>query len=285
MKRAVCCIAALVALAILGGCPRSYPEGQNPAEYAKVTHPWEQPGWQPPQPVTGPDVPAASTQEQVQTPEKRGPVLSQEDTLVEQQLTGRWLQVCTAVNETLQLAPPGQRFVLQLEPNGTASYHLDREGKTQVVEGEWHKTQPGVISFRMGQDTAETAMYSQLYSGQFLYMWNYDHQQGLWYVRLPEQAAARISANRFSTTRGELKLATVMQNQFSGTLTDSGAVTDVTGYYESGVLGLSWVDKARNSSGFAMFIVSPDWQTLSGVWWLNDYEAAPFGGDWQGTAL
>ena len=40
----------------------------------------------------------------------------------------------------------------------------------------------------------------------------------------------------------------------------------------------------RTAGGFAVFRVSPDWKTLTGAWWLDDYEAAPFGGPWDGTA-
>jgi hypothetical protein len=47
---------------------------------------------------------------------------------------------------------------------------------------------------------------------------------------------------------------------------------------------MRWENEQHNQGGYAAFIVSPEWESLEGVWWIDDYEAVPFGGPWNGTA-
>lgn len=269
---------------LLVGCPRVYGPGQEVPPEGTATHPWEQPGWEAPQPFGLIPAPEGNGQSgRIELPERRGPALAQTDTLDEALLPGRWLQVCQVSQEQLALIPPQEMDLLELASNGQAAYHLVREGKVDRREGNWTKQAPGVLGVAIGGGTA-LPFYGQLYSGQFLYLWNYENLQGWWYVRLPEQGAAQLGANHFTTTRGELLLKDVVMQQFSGELRDGENVGQVTGYYINGVMTLRWEDPAHNAAGYAALLVTPDFSSLEGVWWLDDYEASPFGGAWSGNA-
>jgi hypothetical protein len=47
---------------------------------------------------------------------------------------------------------------------------------------------------------------------------------------------------------------------------------------------MRWEEDDRSGTGYAMFIVPAGWKSLKGAWWIDDYEATPFSGTWNGTA-
>jgi hypothetical protein len=274
---------AVSAVLAVSACPREYPAGKDPTLNAKASHPWELSGANAAQQSTQNPSAANSAGTQVEFPDQRGPRLPAEDTLDESQLAGTWRQACFVHEEKVQLSSAENMNLMELQASGSVAYHLYMNGQQDVREGTWHKAKPGVLDIRIGSPT-EMLFYGQLVDGQFLYLWNYDRQEGLWYARQPEKFAPRLEHNRFSTTRGDLKLTNVVQNQYSGTLTESGTAVEVRGLYREGVLTMDWRDAQHSSNGFAVFIVSPDSISLHGYWWLDDYEAAPFGGVWDCTA-
>jgi len=271
--RALICVGLLL---LATGCPREQPAGPR----GTATHPWELPGWES---ATAPaPVETTESDAEIDQPARHGPSLPSEDTLDPALLPGQWLQICIVAEERMQLIPPGEMDIFQFGDNGQAYYQGVAEGQLgEPMSGSWYKTQPGVLTLDFG---GSADFYGELYRGAFLYLWNYDRQIGFWYARVPTEATAGIERNRFDTSRGPLLFTDVVGLSFSGSAGEAEEIAISTGYYFAGVLSLRWEDPQYHSSGYAMFIVSPDWQELMGTWWIDDYEAAPFGGSWDGTA-
>jgi len=272
----ICC-ALLVTAA---GCLRDVPDTGDVPATATATHPWELPGYELP-----PELERTSAETETNTTEQpvmRGPKLPGTDTLDPELLLGRWLQVCFVKEEKMNQSVVGSMNILEIQPGGMSRYLDIRDNEATPLDGTWSKLAPGVLGLGFGEDRQQLEMYGELFAGQFLYLWSYDTQQGLWFARMPDAAAPRIEANLFEHTRGELHLTDVVAQSYRGVLSGESEIT-VGGYYESGVMTMAWEDQAGNLGGFAAYIVSPDWETLDGVWWIDDWEAAPFGGRWQAT--
>jgi hypothetical protein len=216
----------------------------------------------------------------VELPSRRGPKLSDRDTLEPELLVGRWLEVCLVRKEQLSLILPGNMNVLELYPQGSGTLLVKHEDEAEAVVSAWRKVAPGVIELGFGDDDL-LPYYGEIYQEQFLYIWNYEFQEGYWFARLPAQATRRIEANRFDHTRGELHIAKVVGQSYEGVISGESELM-VSGYYESGVLTMRWEDPAGNQAGYAVYLADPEWQSLTGVWWIDDYEGAPFAGSWIG---
>lgn len=273
----------LLLAAVVCGCPRDVVDDTGQRSAGTATHPWELSGWELPSElaeVSEESSAAFSAADEVTPPALRGPAFSPTDTMDPALLPGRWLQVCQVSAEKMNLVPVGEMDLLELQPNGYATYYRVEQREAQPLEGSWRKVEPGVLGLSFGTEQ-EGHFYGEMFAGSFLYIWNYDHQVGYWFARVPPEGTGTIEANSFSTSRGALRLADVVAQSYSGTVTGTSEVT-VAGYYESGVLTMRWEDEAGSAAGFAAFIVAPDWSELAGVWWRDDYEAAPFGASWDG---
>jgi hypothetical protein len=183
--------------------------------------------------------------------------------------------------EQVSLILPGNMNLLELGSRGEGTLFVRHEGEGEQVSSGWRKTSPGKIELEFGGGT-QLPYYGELYQGLFLYVWNYDYQEGYWFVRVPDRATPRIGANRFDHTRGELHLTNVVAQSYEGTITGESELV-VNGYYQDGVLTMRWEDSAGNQAGYAAYVADPEWQSLTGVWWIDDYEAAPFAGSWVGS--
>ncbi|GEM_PF-2142965 len=272
----------LLAVAVCG-CPREVTDDPGQPPTGTATHPWELSDWELPSELAEVSDQSSvdySAEDEVAPPTLRGPAFSPTDSLDPEMLAGRWLQICQVSAEKMNLVPVGEMDMLELQPQGYAAYYRVAQGEVLPLEGEWRKAEPGVLGLSFGSEE-EGSFYGELFAASFLYIWNYDHQVGYWFARIPPEATTTIEANSFDTSRGSLKLADVVAQSYRGTVTGTAEVT-VAGYYESGILSMRWEDEAGSVAGFAAFIVAADWSELTGVWWLDDYEAAPFGGGWDG---
>lgn len=276
-------IVILLVCTLIGGCPRTAEVNAERAKTAKATHPWELPGWKSPVPMAGQSTPegAEGTGGQVTFPGQRGPALPATDTFDQKLLPGTWLVVCVARDEKLQLLDVPLQDILELSADGRTVYHHMAEGKENVQQGTWRKMDVGVLGLAFAKGE-ETPFYGQLFEKDFLYLWTYRQATGLWMVRLPETGANRLKANRFDTTRGRLTITASMGTSYTGKVSGAGQL-EVSGYFAKGILSMRWTDYKNNSAGYAVFVTSPDMSSLRGAWWIGDYEAAPFGGTWDGT--
>jgi hypothetical protein len=282
--RAICLLAALL---LLAGCPR---QAQNPVVGdSEAKYPWQMPdspyrnaGDGPPHDDRKVDGQGAIGQE-VQIPNDKGrhPALDTKDNFDPSKLAGDWVIVCHVVNERVELRGSDNFSVASFFDNGTLRLQPVVGGNAQPASnGTWEKSAPGVMLMGLDNSTPQT-FYCQFSGDDFFYMWTFEHANGLWLVRKPEQAADRVMANEFTFTSGEkLHLTSVNATAITGSI-EGPRPYEVHGFYSQGVMNLRWVNELDNVDGFAAFRVSPDWQTLDGVWWLNNYEAAPFGGRWQ----
>jgi len=267
----------------LGACQR-----ENTPEYGDATHPWD----------IGDDSIASGIPElggnqdasdgdssgEVAVPTLRGPILSQQDTLDTDQIPGLWIQVCRVRDEKMDLYPVEEMDLLQLTPENKAILTIVSQGEIyQTIEGNWRKAAPGKFGMSMGEYD-EKVSFAEMYGPNFLYIWDYDIQLGVWYARAQQNASNQIEANLFDTSRGMLHFTNVVGNSYQGYL-DSAHKNDLRGMYVGGILTMRWEDQKGKLGGFAAFIVDPGWETLDGVWWIDDYEAAPFGGPWTGTRM
>jgi len=200
----ICC-ALLVTAA---GCLRDVPDTGDVPATATATHPWELPGYELP-----PELERTSAETETNTTEQpvmRGPKLPGTDTLDPELLLGRWLQVCFVKEEKMNQSVVGSMNILEIQPGGMSRYLDIRDNEATPLDGTWSKLAPGVLGLGFGEDRQQLEMYGELFAGQFLYLWSYDTQQGLWFARMPDAAAPRIEANLFEHTRGELHLTDVV---------------------------------------------------------------------------
>ena len=173
--------------------------------------------------------------------------------------------------------------MLELREDKSMIWHIRVDGQdTQFLEGYWDKPGPGQISLQMPGNPPVT-LFSQLQNQNFLYMWSFEQKLGHWFVRYPAAGSDRITRNRFSTTFGDMIFTEVGDLGFRGAVYGEYE-RSIGGRYIPGVISMRWEEPATSSGGYAAFIVDPGFETLTGVWWLDDYEAAPFGGPWTGTA-
>jgi hypothetical protein len=289
-----CTVARFVSLAVvlvlIPSCPRRA-DSPRLADANQAHYPWDMPGWrqESQQNPTGvaediPIVPATGGSVAIPNDKGRHPALDPLDTFDRSLLPGEWLIVAHVDDERVVLRSPDNFSVTKFFESGTLTLQPVIGGQLQQADnGTWEKSAPGVLLMALGTNTPQT-FYCQFSGRDFLYMWTFEQANGLWLVRRPEQFAERISNNDLTFTSGErLHLTSVKGSAFDGTI--SGPIEyEVHGSYSQGVLNMRWIDRADNVDGFAVFRVSPDWKQLDGVWWLNNYEAAPFGGRWQ-TAM
>jgi hypothetical protein len=279
-----------VALLLLCGCPRTFPEGQDPAAMFTGAHAWDSPGYR------GPELELqrrfAEEQQQAEiaagggalpAAPGRGPEFPAQDTLIPEQMYGAYLVAGLSSGEQQFLLPVGEQDTFRFDSGGFVTFGSLAQWKESVQDGRWRKLRPGVITLTFG-GAAPAEFHGQLFRDDFLYIWNYEQKSGFWMARLPEQAEERLRAGRYETSRGTLEITEVVGASLTGRVTGRQQMT-VSGYYNRGILSLRWEMDDRTGTGFAAFIVSPDGKRLKGAWWVDDYEAAPFGGEWDGTAL
>ena len=276
-------IVIMLACVLVSGCPRTADVAAGRSQAARATHPWEVPGWKPPVPIAGQSASAEAqgTGGKITFPGQSGPALPDTDSFDTTLLPGAWLLVCVARDEELELLDIPRQDILELSRGGQCAYHHFAEGKDNLTQGSWSKMDVGVlgIAFERGE---QTPFYGQLFEKDFLYLWSYRNATGLWFARIPESGANRLTVNRFDTSRGLLKITQNMGTNYAGSVSGTGQL-DVSGYFARGILSMRWSDAKNNSAGFAVFIASPDMATIHGTWWLKDLRAAPFGGTWDGT--
>jgi hypothetical protein len=171
--------------------------------------------------------------------------------------------------------------IFQFSANGTFNLRLVYEGEVkQTTPGTWEKSGPGVLSVS-NEGNAPQTYYGEMDGRDFMFLWNFEHKNGLWFVRRPDKSTPLIQGNDFVFTNGDhLRLREVRGQSFLGTLTTGTEEMEVSGGYNQGVLNLHWIDKPNNVDGYAAFVVTPDWKDLYGIWWLNDFMSSPVGGRW-----
>ncbi len=281
-------IALMCLLLAVLGCPRDIPP-EALARQGTATHPWELPGYTPDSSLLPSEAESAGAdqaptgEEAIELPAARGPALSTEDTLLEADIPGQWLQVCISAGERLNLPANADMDILDLREDHTMIWQIRQaEQETQFLEGNWAKPGPGQFSLQTtGMDAVP--LYGQMFNHDFLFLWSYDQKLGHWFVRLPVSGGERITRNRFATTFGNMIFTEVGDLGFHGVVYGEYE-RSIGGRYLPGVLTMRWEETQTKSAGYAAFIVDPEFNTLDGVWWLDDYEAAPFGGPWTGTA-
>lgn len=274
----------LIALLLVAGCTRKYPEGVDPKAKVRGAHAWNMPGYpgeefrfmrqRPDQATT--DVPKVEAR-----PEK-GPAFPDEDTIDLDKLDGFWLVVAITNDEKQYLLPVSDQDTFIFQNGRSVIYHSITNWQDNVMEGSLRKTKPGVIGIKFGNGEF-VDFYGMLFRDDFLYIWNYEQKTGFWMVRLPEQVTERIEANRFDTTRGPMKLEDVVATSFTGNVGSGPRGLSIHGFYNRGVISIEWTQNDRTGQGFAAFVVGPQWKTLKGAWWIDDYEAIPFSDAWDGT--
>ncbi len=123
-----------------------------------------------------------------------------------------------------------------------------------------------------------------MFGEDFFFFWSYNGSVGMWFARLPGESTPRIEHNHFSSNLGDIHLESVNDNVFYGTAEGEYA-RDIAGIYTNGILLMRWEEPDTSAAGYAAFIVAPDWSELNGVWWIDDYEAAPFGGPYTAQSI
>lgn len=277
-------VLALLLGAACCGCQRSLPAEQQHTT-ARADYPWQMPKWGQnlKRHDTAPVTPANAPEGQVSLPNDKGhhPKFDPQDTLDPALLPGTWLLVCYISNEQVILRAPTAMSIFEFSANGTFNLRPVAEGQVQpATPGTWEKSGPGMLLVS-NKGAAPITYYCEMSGRDFLFMWNFDYQNGLWFVRRPDVSSERIARNDFTFENGDkLHLTQIQDTSFTGTI-DGSAHMDVTGGYHQGVLSLRWIDKPHNVDGYAAFTVSSDWQELRGVEWLSDFTSSPFGELWQ----
>jgi hypothetical protein len=280
----------LGALGLLAGCQRAVSDEERARSLrAGGQYPWDAPGWA--ERLTGqtpgaapPGVsPTAPAEGSVQLPTNKGhhPLFDPQDTLNPQQLPGDWLIAAYIADETDRLVEPANMSMFRFAADGTFSLLTINGGEIKKTSpGTWEKSGPGMLLVAYGGNAPYT-FYSQFDGPDFLFLWTFEGQNGLWLVRRPAQSAPHIPANDFDLSDGEhLHIAQSGAESFAGSITGA-ATLEVNGGYNQGVLNLRWIDHQNNVDGYAALIVSADGRQLHGVWWLSDFTSTPFGGHWE----
>lgn len=293
MRKLLLATIVIAALAILASCQRSVSESERGISDSQATHPWQLPSGQ--QDWTRSMAGAEQAREippdgAVDLPLARGPQFSGTDTIDVGLLPGSWVMVGMVANERLDLRSNTAYSTLVLQRNGMFRLFIYEEGElARSLDGNWQKTEPGVITLVQTDQSGRAqpvAMYSEMFGTDFLYMWNYGDHRGYWYARQTmDEPYQQIEYNRYDSNLGKILLSNVGQQSYYGELTTpEGTVWQLNGYLVDGILNMAWIDSDNNASGFAAFIVEENWDRLRGVYWKNDYEAAPFTDEWLAEA-
>ena len=274
----------LCGLCMLLGCQRDYERAGYTKGEKQASYPWEnlEPG-DPRLPADSRRNDGAGTEEagNVMIPEgARWPALSTRDTISEEKLAGVWLRLAVMQGERIRLLDPEQIDHLNLRPDGGfAITYPASVPPRQPVEGDWRKAGPGQLEMTV-KNAEPLTLNAELFRDDFLFFWDEQQKLSYWYARVPEQRSERIGRDRWKTSLGDMRIGNVIQSRFdfevSGPSLRSGS-----GYYQDGILRLRWEDTQSSAGGYGAFIVSPDWKMLKGSWWIDDYEASPFGGAWD----
>lgn len=271
---------SLAALALLAAsCPRSGTAVEARAAEVRGTHPWDQPGYEP----IVPPMPTARREEDPQAVEKapdRGPAMPRVDTLDEKLLLGDYIQVAQVATEKMILMPVNEQDRMSLQPNGYAIWTRVVDFKETPMDGNWSKPKPGYLQVTFGGGSME--LQSQLYEGKFLYLWSSRNRTGFWFARIPQRAAPRILASDFDTSRGHLHISRYVGASWEGEVSGDQPLR-VSGFYNAGILTVRWEALSGSGAGYAAFVCDEDFSSLHGTWWLDDWEASPFGGGWEAT--
>jgi hypothetical protein len=279
MQRVLLLSVLLMALMAASACPRERADGGPAVAEAKVTHPWQQ-DWRPP---TQPSAGSQNENAHFDRPETPGPLLPAADSLDPAVLGGAWLQTCQVLQEEINLVPAQEQDLLELTADGRAAYHFILSGKDDTRVGSWRKDQNGALAVAIG-GPEELPFYGQLFEHDFLYLWNYEHMEGYWYARIQPDGGSKLLHNHFSSSRGEIKITSTVQQSFDGTLNTGQAVYDISGFVTAGVLSMRFHDKQSGTTGYAMFLADANWENLHGAWWLDNWRGEPFAGSWTATA-
>ncbi|MDQ3024657.1 MAG: hypothetical protein M3R04_09810 [bacterium] len=280
------CITAM----LLTACPRTYPEGLDPSVKEKGSHAWDSPGYQGPElqilenaRQLAPPVEQAAGGGLMEARPEKGPALPEVDTLDIEKIIGWWLVTGVTANEQLELLPVSEQDTFIFQDGGSVIYHSVANWKDDVKQGSYRKLSAGVLGLKIG-GAKFTEFYGQLFEDDFLYIWNYENKTGFWMARVPDNVTERIMSNSFDTERGQLTLNDVVATSYSGKVVNGERTMTVSGFYSRGVLSMRWEEDDRTGTGYAMFIAPADWKSLKGAWWIDDYEAVPFSGTWNGAA-
>jgi hypothetical protein len=276
----------LVAGCALAGCARDYPEGADPKKKVRGAHAWNRPGYQ------GPEFfymrerqdPGTTDTLEVEAPPEKGPAFPTEDTLELDKLNGYWLVVAISHDEKQTLLPVSEQDTFIFQNSRSVIFHAITNWQDTVQEGSIKKLRPGVLGLKFGSAEFDE-FYTMMFRDDFMYIWNYKNKTGFWMVRLPDQVTERVEANTFQTSRGTLSLTDVVGSSFIGRVESGPQSMTVNGFYNRGVISIYWEQDDRTGNGFAAFTVGPEWKTLTGAWWIDDYEAIPFSDVWDGTRL
>jgi hypothetical protein len=273
---------------LLAACPRVYPEGMDPQAKVTGSHPWDAPDYKGPklrqQQKADEDVQQVAGGGQTLTRPEHGPALPDQDSIDEKKLEGWWIVTCVTSDEKLFLLPVSEQDTFIFQSGHDVIYHSISNWKDSMQQGSYKKLKPGVLGLKFGSESEYAQMYGQLFEDDFLYIWNYEQKAGFWMARLPKQTTERLGANHFDTTRGELTINDVVGTSFTGKVKEGeGRSMGISGFYNRGIISVRWEESDRTGTGYAMFIAGPDWKTLKGTWWIDDYEAAPFSDAWNGT--
>ena len=280
----VAIVAAVMLAVVLCGCARKYPEGADPKSKMRGTHAWNMPVYRGEEFQFVRERPDAATTDvpQVEARPEKGPALPTEDSLDIEKINGYWLVVALTHNEKQELLPVSEQDTFIFQNGRSMIYHSITNWQDSVTQGAIKKIKPGVLGIKFG-NSEFVEFYTMLFRDDFLYIWNYEQKTGFWMVRLPEQVTERIEANRFSTTRGAMRLEDVVATSFGGRVENAKRGMTIHGFYNRGVISIEWSQDDRTGQGFAAFVVGPEWKTLKGAWWIDDYEAIPFSDVWDGT--
>lgn len=277
MRVVICLIVAVLAVS----CQRDYQEGQDPAEFAHASHPWDFQHSQ--QYFMDMFKPVEQSEAQPERkPSVRGPALSDEDLLDPETLPGRYIQICAVGGGKISPVLITEMDIIEFYAGGRITYHSILESEDTVLTGFWEKLGPGMIGFRIGSDTS-VPLHMQQFGRNFFYYWTYEREEGHWFARIPEGYPERMVTNVLDTSQGKMHIESVNEYQVTGTVQGEYERT-IQGVYYLGMLIFRWEEEMTATGGWAVMRSSADGLSFDGVWWIDDYEAAPFGGPWTASS-
>lgn len=274
-------LAGILLLAV--ACQRDYPEG-HPSKTARATHLWDIVAQSKPVPEGGmqPPEPEIPQDEVSQRELERGPAFSEEDTIDTAYLPGAWLQLCESSGERIEPIPVDMMDVIEFAEDGRLVYHLINRGEDNPQQGTWAKVGPGTMEFTVA-DSEASLFRMQMMGENLFFFWNYEAQMGFWFGKLTQGVPQQIPYSRYDSNFGEMHFESVNQGQFMGTIAGQYERT-MFGAYIAGILLMRWEEPDTSAAGYGAMIMSPDGTSMEGGWWIDDYEAAPFGGPLTATA-